>query len=284
MNFTPVIIIGAGRSGTNMLRDIITDIPSLETWDCDEINPIWRYGHRSFPTDELSEEQATPRIKNFIREQFQKIHRATGASNVVEKTCANSLRIPYVFSIFPDAKYIFIYRDGRDVVPSAMKRWTSKLDFRYTLKKLRYVPFIDLPFYVAKFGSNRIKRIMTRKDVLSFWGPIYKGLKSDVQQKELLEVCAEQWKHCTTHMLQHRALIPSSQLFEIQYEEFVNAPVAQMSALCSYLGVELSTKDLEARTAKVSTKSVGSYKRKLTSKEQETLHSIVSETLAKANY
>lgn len=38
--FTPVVIIGAGRSGTNALRDALTALPEFETWPCDEINPI----------------------------------------------------------------------------------------------------------------------------------------------------------------------------------------------------------------------------------------------------
>ena len=41
--FTPVIIIGAPRSGTNMLRDILTNFEGIETWPCDEINYIWTW-------------------------------------------------------------------------------------------------------------------------------------------------------------------------------------------------------------------------------------------------
>ena len=63
MEYTPVIIIGSGRSGTNMLRDIITSIDGFETWDCDEINPIWRYGNRDYPTDEIPISKLTPKIK-----------------------------------------------------------------------------------------------------------------------------------------------------------------------------------------------------------------------------
>ena len=39
----PVIIIGAGRSGTNMLRDLLAQLPQFSTWPCDEINYIWRH-------------------------------------------------------------------------------------------------------------------------------------------------------------------------------------------------------------------------------------------------
>ena len=41
----PVVIIGAARSGTNMLRDVLVKLPGVGTWPCDEINYIWRHGN-----------------------------------------------------------------------------------------------------------------------------------------------------------------------------------------------------------------------------------------------
>ena len=41
MNINPVIIIGAPRSGTNILRDTLSIISNVRTWDCDEIPYIW---------------------------------------------------------------------------------------------------------------------------------------------------------------------------------------------------------------------------------------------------
>ena len=44
--FTPVIVVGTGRSGTNMLRDALCVLPGFDTWPCDEGNYIWRHGNR----------------------------------------------------------------------------------------------------------------------------------------------------------------------------------------------------------------------------------------------
>jgi len=54
----PIIIVGAGRSGTNMLRDLLAQLPEFSTWPCDEINYIWRHGNRGFETDEFTREMA----------------------------------------------------------------------------------------------------------------------------------------------------------------------------------------------------------------------------------
>ena len=101
MDYTPVIIIGSGRSGTNMLRDIITSIDGFKTWDCDEINPIWRYGNRDYPSDEIPISKLTPKIKKYIRQRFHGLYKISKSKFIVEKTCANSLRLKYVFNIFP---------------------------------------------------------------------------------------------------------------------------------------------------------------------------------------
>ena len=140
----PVVIIGAGRSGTNMLRDVLTRLQGVDTWPCDEINYIWRHGNRESETDEFSVEQASPDVSNFIRAQFASIVRKQGLLSypegdrfIVEKTCANSLRVPFVNSVVPEAKYIFLVRDGRDVIASARKRWQAPLNIPYLLSKAK---------------------------------------------------------------------------------------------------------------------------------------------------
>ena len=125
LNYHPVIIIGAGRSGTNMLRDLLTSAPGVETWPCDEINYIWRHGNLTEPSDEFSPLMATENVNSFIRNKFDKLFRLKDCSYIVEKTCANSLRVGFVSKVFPDAKFIHLIRDGRDVVASAKKTLVS---------------------------------------------------------------------------------------------------------------------------------------------------------------
>ena len=127
-----------------MLRDTLTSIDGISTWPCDEINYIWRHGNKRFASDELLPEHATPQVCKYIRHQFDLLAKKMGTATIVEKTCANALRLGFVDKIFPDAKYIVIQRDGLDVVGSALKRWKAPLDFKYIAKKARYVPKTDL--------------------------------------------------------------------------------------------------------------------------------------------
>ena len=65
-NFNPILIIGAARSGTNMLRDILSQLPNHTTWDCDEINPIWRHGNINHPNDVFTAEMAHPNTIKYL--------------------------------------------------------------------------------------------------------------------------------------------------------------------------------------------------------------------------
>src|SRR5690606_6118161 len=156
MEVQKLIIIGALRSGTNMLRDVLTSFDGVETWPCDEINYIWRYGNARYPSDEIPVSAVRPRVKTYIRQQFDKLAEKTSAQIIVEKTCANSLRVPFVDEIMENAKYIFIVRDGMDSVGSAKLRWTANLDLSYVLQKARFIPILDIPYYALKYARNRV--------------------------------------------------------------------------------------------------------------------------------
>ncbi|MDZ7809391.1 MAG: sulfotransferase [Arhodomonas sp.] len=166
--YQPVVIIGAPRSGTNMLRDVLCSLDGVTTWPCDEINYIWRHGNLRYPSDELPPERATGSVRRYIRRQFDWVARRYGAETVVEKTCANSLRVPFVDAVVPEAKYLFIRRDGLDAVGSAMDRWTAPLDIPYLARKARFVPATDLPYYAGRYFWSRVYRLFSREQRLAF--------------------------------------------------------------------------------------------------------------------
>ena len=233
--FKPVIIIGAARSGTNMLRDLLTTIDNFATWPCDEINYIWRYDNAHKTTDQFSVDDVTKRNKNYIRRQFEKLHKKTEADYIVEKTCANSLRVDFVNQILPEAKYIYIYRDPLDVVASAKKRWSAPLDLGYILKKARYVPIKDLPYYALKYIWNRIYKIINNEERLAFWGPKFRGLDEVLKDNSLEEVCAIQWEKCNDRTLDSFTEIDNNKIYNIAYEDFVYQPTKNLANILKFI-------------------------------------------------
>ena len=59
-------------------------------------------------------------IKQFINKAFHDIADRYSADLVVEKTCANSLRVPFVDAVLPDAKYIL--STAMELMPLVQRR------------------------------------------------------------------------------------------------------------------------------------------------------------------
>lgn len=279
IDFLKVIIIGAPRSGTNILRDVLTSIDGIHTWPCDEINYIWRHGNVGYPSDEIPADRAHSKVQQYIRKRFQQIASRYEASVVVEKTCANSLRVPFVDKVIPDAKYIYIHRNGLDVAASAKLRWTSSLNIPYIFSKAIYVPTQDIPYYALKYLWSRIYRLFSREKRLAFWGPILDNNIEVLQQHSLIEVCGLQWQRCIESAESAFAKMPKDRVFELSYEDFVDKPAEHLENILEFIGYSASAEDINSAAELVHTDSLGSAGRGLKPAEIDALNSLVGRTL-----
>jgi hypothetical protein len=279
-----IIIIGAPRSGTNMLRDMLVEIDGLETWPCDEINYIWRHGNIRFPSDQFSEKEARPKVKNFINSQFAKFKRKSKAKKLVEKTCASSLRVNFINEVMPDSKYVFIIRDGFDVIGSAKHRWTAPLDISYIMDKVKYVPLIDIPFYGLRYFYHRIYKIFSKEKRLAYWGPTLPNMEQLLSKYSLLEICALQWKACLNKAENDLKNINPENVYSLRYESFVQNPKDEFLKLASFLGENVESSVLEKITSKVSSKSIGKGRKELNEEELQQVLSLIKVDLKRLGY
>lgn len=278
------VIIGAPRSGTNMLRDVLAQLPGFATWPCDEINYIWRHGNVRFPSDEIPAEEATQKVKNYIRQNFNLIKYEYGADVVVEKTCANSLRVPFVDAVLPEAKFIFIYRDGIDATGSAKERWVAKLDIPYILKKARFVPKMDLPYYAFRYFGARLHRFRSGDKRLAFWGPVLDGMPEILHRHTLNEICALQWQRCVDKAEQAFSAMTPDKVIRVCYEDFVQEPSLELSRILQFIGKDFDSDLIERSVKNVSPLSLGKGRRVLGEVETAKLESLVGETLKRYGY
>lgn len=279
----PIIIIGAARSGTNMLRDIITKAPNISTWNCDEINPIWKHKNKRYRFDDLSVHQVTTSFKSFINNEFLKIAKRNKTKNVLEKTCANSLRIPFINEALPEAKYIILLRNGYDACISANLRWTAKFNLMYSLKKLRYVPITDIFYYTWQFGKTRLKQFFSKEKKLSVWGPNTSELETFAINKSLLEISAKQWSISVENTITALKKLNPEKYIIISYEKFVSDPVVESLRLFNFLEIQINKSDLLKFTKSVNNKSVGKYKKVLSQVEIKQIEKIIEPTLKLIN-
>jgi hypothetical protein len=278
-----VVIVGAPRSGTNMLRDVLTTLPGVATWPCDEINLVWRHGNRAERSDELTPAMARSEVRSYIRRRFDRMHRRYDAHTVVEKTCATSLRVEFARAVLPNAKYVFITRDGIDAAASAIERWNASLDLRYTAAKARFVPPGDLPYYGARFLATRIRRRRSQSEgVDTWWGPRPRDYRELMRTHPLDEICAIQWQRCVDASERGLAGLSDDQLLRVSYEDFARAPAAELSRIGDFLG--LSGGDPDDAVRGVSSRSIGKGRASLGAQRVDRLEELVGPSLRRLGY
>ncbi len=279
----PVVIIGAARSGTNMLRDVLTSLPGFTTWPCDEIPYVWRHGNRAHPDDEFTRAMARPAVARSIRGAFARLG-GPGGAVVVEKTCANALRVGFVDEVLDGARFVVITRHGMDAAASAMLRWRSDFDLRYSLAKARYVPAGDVPYYALRYVGNRVRRLFSAEKRLAVWGPVFAGMRDLPRDIPLAELAARQWRRCVERTDEDVATIDPARVHRVRYEDFVARPAAELSRILAFLGTGAPADRAAAAVAGVRGGSVGKALRSLAPADQQIIGRVCGPLLARHGY
>ena len=201
---------------------------------------------------------ASPTVKAYVKKicTFTAIC-GDPALRIVEKTCANSLRVDFVNEIFPSAKYIYIRRDPLLAIDSALNKSRVKSSFSYQLKKLRYVPKKHLFSVVSTFAYRRILMSLPTNSNLS-WGPITEDFCHSHPELPAYKLLAIQWAKCVS--MAEQSLLPlSNQPFKVSaitYESFVKSPTKILSKVLSDLNLSQFSNLNEIRSATASVRSI----------------------------
>lgn len=233
----PIIIIGCNRSGTTLLFNTLSAHP--QTWSLYvESQPTF---HRHFPIDNEQGERvgkpAPPAVERNIRrelvdrahskEYFQRFpvlrHVPTklfqrpvgrlykrGPLRLVEKTPANSMRIPLLASLFPDARFIHLVRRGEDVVSSLMEGW--KLWSKTGPGQWHYQ---NWHYLVPPGWRNWIDR-------------------------PLQDICAFQWTESNRYALEDLRAVPRNRQLFVRHEDVLSDPRAEYARIMDFCELDSS--------------------------------------------
>lgn len=130
----PVFVVGTGRSGTTILGTVLSmhkDVGFLN-----EPKALW---HSIYPFEDVigsyTDEMTFYRLDetHVSAKNIEDAHRLfgaylflTGNSKVIDKYPELIFRVPFVKKIFPDAKFLFLVRNGWDTCHS-IKKWSMRL-------------------------------------------------------------------------------------------------------------------------------------------------------------
>ena len=144
---SPVFILGCGRSGTTILGNLLAQHPSVTYLH--EPRALWTsaYPETDIWTERavarhgklvFTESDVNPRKTRALRKLFALEVRKSRRPILVEKLPINNFRLPFIRGMFPDCRFIHIWRNGLEVARSieAMSiqgRWFRPDQYRWNM-------------------------------------------------------------------------------------------------------------------------------------------------------
>ncbi len=226
----PIFIVSVPRAGSTLLFDILSRFPNVWTIGEEshetiegiaELHPSFR----NYTSNRLTEDNALPHIASHLQERFtRQLMDGKGRRYVdipdkqrptdirfLEKTPKNALRIPFLKALFPDALFLYLYRDAPDNINSLMEGWRSH----------RFIAYQGLPDWPYRDWSFLLV-------------PGWQAL----QDCSVAEIAAYQWKTANAQILEDLdALSPSSWRL-IRYVDIIRDTKHTIKAISKFAGLE----------------------------------------------
>ncbi len=221
----PVFIVAAPRSGSTLLFETLASHDSMATlggeahWLVEGL-PELRPGSAATDSNRLTAAAMTPEVGEqilaMIRERLQdSAGRPVGDRDLrfLEKTPKNALRIPFIQRLFPDARFIFLWRDPRENISSIIEAWRSGGWITYP-----QLPGWDGPWSLLLPPQWQLQR-----------------------GHALAEIAAWQWDSANRYICDDLAALPREHWTVIRYDELQESAPVTLDRLCAFLGLTVDS-------------------------------------------
>jgi len=230
----PVFIVAAPRSGSTLLFETLAESPGFVTvggeahWLVENL-PALCPGSPNIESNRLLAGNVNATVALHIDQTLREALRdrdglAPGAETtlrVLEKTPKNALRIPFFDALYPDAQFIFLWRDPKENLSSIIEAWRAG----------KWVTYPKLP------GRSRP------------WSLLLPLGWQRYHEAPLEEIAAFQWAETNRVVLDDLNALPSARWTALNYADFLADPHAQTQRLCSFAGVAYDAR-LARRTSR----------------------------------
>jgi len=219
----PIFIVAPPQSGTGYLFELLGRSPGIRKLEesgravfdfAEELNPAAR-GHDS---NRRTAEDATPEAAERLRAELRGSlgEQEDGLVSdppprLLDATPRNALRVPFLDAVFPDAVFIYLYRDPRETLPGMVEAWESGA----------YVTYPRLPGWPEPRWSMLL---------VPGW--------RELAGRPVAEIAGEQWSITTRTLLDDLERLPPERWSVVDFRALVAKPRHVMRGLCEYLAVE----------------------------------------------
>jgi hypothetical protein len=298
-----VFIVGSPRSGTTILGELLDKHDQISQWY--EPYFVWDRFFRTAPDDERTGADASPEIRKWINRNFSDYRSKKKCSVLIDKSPRNSLKIPFILKIFPQAKFIHLLRDGRDVTLSINKEWLRRQNiiriprskdrfnygaaYRVIRKFLSRQPFLKDKLRALWFETHG--HLINKRKLLNRlrwkgeigWGPRFKDWERIYRESSLLQFNAYQWLHCLKRIETDWKLIQENNRFVVRYEDLIQAPHQKIEEIVEFLGLS-SNKAFFESLPELKADNFNKWKAEFSKEDLKEISPILSTQLKKLGY
>ncbi|MGH8547649.1 MAG: sulfotransferase [Methylococcales bacterium] len=225
----PLFIVSAPRAGSTLLFETLARLPDIwtigqESHETIEGIPELHPASRQYCSNRLTEADAPPHIAATLRERIvRQLEDRAGQAYLdlpaarrpkqirfLEKTPKNALRIPFLRAVFPDALFIYLYRDPAENISSLLEGWRSR----------RFIAYRHLPGWPFREWSFLL---------VPGW--------STLRDRALVDIAAYQWKVANACILHDLEALPACCCYSVRYSSLVRAPESVIRDINHFAGL-----------------------------------------------
>ncbi|MFT6955245.1 MAG: hypothetical protein ACJAYC_000238 [Halieaceae bacterium] len=298
----PVLIVGAGRSGTSFLSRALGEDPIF--WNSYENRYVWNYGQKDMSHDYRARSEASAKTGKYIKSHFAKLANRVNAI-VVDKTPSNAYRLEFIHEIFPDIKIIHLIRDGRDNIASRRLEWfggravladesgekakgylikliARRLDHAVALVRRGNLPFDRIPVFLKDNIPQFFRHIYSGEP--SRYGERFHEMERFKRENGLLPTAARQWQGTVEIAMRSGGNLPSSTYKEVKFEDMVQQPSIFWGELSEFIEVQYESPVLKWLEENADDSIIGKWKARLTQKEVDLVSPYMQDLMETLGY